>query len=139
MQLRIKTTGFTLTPSLEELARQKLLYPLERRISRETPADFPLDVELAKTTRHHEEGKVWKCEINLSLPHVQNTIFIEVIEESIEAAIDRAKDELERQVGEYKEKRASKFLRAARSLKDFSNVSRLARSAKGALRWFRRR
>ena len=139
MQLRLKTSGFSLTPSLKELSELKLLEPVERRLGSQMPEDTPLDVELAKITRHHEEGKIWKCEINLALPREKRTIYLEIMEESIEAAINMAKDELERQIGEYKEKRTAKFLRSARKLKDSVHVASLANKAKGVFKWFRRK
>ncbi|MEK9166296.1 MAG: hypothetical protein AAB846_01015, partial [Patescibacteria group bacterium] len=77
MQIRLKATGFPLTSALEELASEKLLRPIERRIGEEAPMDMPVDVELARTTRHHEEGKIWKCEVNLALPEERSTMFVE--------------------------------------------------------------
>lgn len=139
MRLRIKTSGFSLTPGLETMVREKLLIPLERRVGSLLPEESLLDVELAKTTKHHEEGKIWKCEVNIPVPHEKRTIYFSVIEESLEAAIDVAKDELERKVGEYKEKKSAKFLRSARMLKERMHIASLARRAKGAFRWFRRK
>ena len=139
MQLRIKTTGFALTPLLEKLCREKLLLPLEKRLGREFSEDLPLDVELAKITRHHEEGRIWKCEINMALPHEKKTLYAEVLEESIEAAVDVAKDDLEREVDRYKGRRFAQFRRAGRRLKEELHISRLAKRASNAYRWLRRR
>lgn len=139
MRLQLKTSGFSLTPSLRTLSEKKLLEPVERRLGKKMPEDTQLDVELAKITRHHEEGKIWKCEVNLALPHEHKTIYFAVLEESMEAAVNSAKDELERQIGEYKEKRTAKFLRVARKLKDRVHIASLARGAKGAYHWFRRK
>lgn len=129
MRLRLKSTGFSLTPSLQTIVSEKLLEPAERRLAGELPEDATLDVELAKVTRHHLEGKIWKCEVNLALPHDQRTIYVEVLSESLEAAVDGAKDELERQISGHKGRRFSKFLRAARRLKE---------EVRGVYRWFRR-
>jgi hypothetical protein len=60
MRFRLKATGFSLNPSLQALSEEKLLKPLERRLKSIADEDTPVDVELAKTTRHHEEGKIWK-------------------------------------------------------------------------------
>mgnify|MGYP001585339613 FL=1 len=139
MQIRLKATGFPLTSALEELASEKLLRPIERRIGKEAPEDMPVDVELARTTRHHEEGKIWKCEVNLALPEERSTMFVEGWGESLEAAIDEAKDEIERSVTDYKGKRLAKFLRVARSVKEELRISRLARRAGNVYRWIRRR
>ena len=139
MQLKIKATGFPLTELLERLCDEKLRVPLEKRLGSEMPEDIPLEVELAKVTRHHEEGKIWKCEANLVIPHEQRTVFVEVLAESIEAAINEAKDELERQVSDYRRKKSAKFLRVARSLKEELHVSSLAKKAKGVYLWFKPR
>ncbi len=136
MRLRIKTSGFSLTPGLETLAQEKLLKPLVRRMGKHLQPESFIDVELAKITQHHEEGKIWKCEVNVPLPHDKRTIYLEVIEENIEAAIDVAKNELERQIGEYKEKRFAKFLRSARAAKDRMRIATLALGAKN---WFRKK
>ena len=138
MRLRIKSTGFGLTPSLETLAAQKILKPLERRVGQELPVDTVVDVEFAKTTRHHLEGKIWKCEVNFPMPGERRTIYVEALAESLEAAIDGAKDELERQISAQKGKRFSKFLRAARSVKEEFHITSLARRARGVYHWIRR-
>src|SRR3989344_9010421 len=49
----------------------------------------------------------------------------------MEAAINGAKDELERKAGVYKDKKAAKFLRFARKLKENFHVTRLAKRAGG--------
>ena len=139
MRLRIKSTGFGLTPSLETLAAQKILKPLERRVGQKLPVDTVVDVEFAKTTRHHLEGKIWKCEVNFPMPGERRTIYVEALAESLEAAIDGAKDELERQISVQKGKRFSKFLRAARSVKEEFHITSLARRASSIYRWVRRK
>ena len=138
MRLRIKSTGFGLTPSLETLAAQKILKPLEKRVGQELPVDTVVDVEFAKTTRHHLEGKIWKCEVNFPMPGERRTIYVEALAESLEAAIDGAKDELERQISAQKGKRFSKFLRAARSVKEEFYITSLARRARRVYHWIRR-
>ncbi|KKW18266.1 MAG: hypothetical protein UY61_C0087G0004 [Candidatus Adlerbacteria bacterium GW2011_GWC1_50_9] len=121
--MKIKSTGFALMPSLETLAAQKILKPLEKRVGQELPVDTVVDVEFAKTTRHHLEGKIWKCEVNFPMPGERRTIYVEALAESLEAAIDGAKDELERQISAQKGKRFSKFLRAARSVKEEFHIT----------------
>jgi len=128
------------------LAEEKLLAPVEKRLGSELPADHFLEVELAKVTNHHEEGRIWKCEANLALPHIKRTLYAKAMAESLEVAIDEAKDEILREIGDYKNKRSSQFLRVARKLKDYMHVTRLAQSARFATkhagnlyRWIRRK
>ncbi len=103
------------------------------------PEATPVDVELARTTRHHEEGNIWKCEVNVPLPDEKTTIFVEGWGESLEAAVNKAKDEIERRVGDYKGRRSARFLRVSRAVKDEFRISSLARRAGEAYRWIRRR
>lgn len=139
MQMRVKATGFPLTPELTQLAEEKLLQPIERRLGQQVPEAMPVDVELARTTRHHGEGKIWKCEVNVPLPNEKTTIFVEGWGESLEAAVDEAKDEIERRVGDYKGRRTARFLRVSRAIKDEFRVYSLARRAGEVYRWIRRR
>ncbi len=112
MGLRIKASGLELTPRLEQLCKEKLLQSFENRVCKGSFAYLTLDVELSKETRHHESGKIWKCEINLAFPHIQKTIYFAARDESIEAAIDTAKDELEREIS------AASVLKFARRMKE---------------------
>ena len=121
------------------MAEEKILIPIQKRLSREHSPDHVLDIELAKTTQHHEEGKIWKCEANIALPQRQRTIYAVALAESLEAAIDDAKYEIEREIMDYKEKRFSKFVKMARDLKDRTHVTRLAQMPGDLYRWIRRK
>src|SRR3989344_3654045 len=138
MQIKIKATGFKLTDGIGDLAREKILLPLQKRLGAELPSDQVLEVELAKITNHHEEGMIWKCEANIALPHKQQTLYAKSIAESLEGAIDEAKDEIEREAMDYKNKRTAKFLRVARQLKERVHITRLAQSASDLYKWIRR-
>ena len=139
MQIKIKSTGFKLTEGLRVLAEEKLLSPVQKRLGSELPAEHFLEVELAKVTEHHEEGRIWKCEANLALPHIKQTLYARAMAESLEVAIDDAKDEILREISDYKNKRSSKFLRVARQLKDYVHVTRLAQRAGDFYRRMRRK
>lgn len=139
MRIQIKATGFKLTPGLRSLTEEKLLYPLEKKIGNELSSDHVLNVELGKVTNHHEEGKIWKCEANLDLPKRQRTLYANALCESLEEAIDSAKDQIERKVGDYKNKRATKFLHYARKFKEHLRITRLAQSTSEVYRWLRRK
>lgn len=123
MRLRLKATGFLLSPWLEELAEDKILKPLTIRIGRTSSPESFLDVELSKVTRHHNEGRIWKCEINLPLPGAGKTLYVEAIEESLEDAVDRAKEELEREIATYRGSKTAKAMRLSRRIKEQSRKS----------------
>ena len=139
MQIKIKATGFKLTDGIGDLAREKILLPLQKRLGAELPSDQVLEVELAKITNHHEEGMIWKCEANIALPHKQQTLYAKSIAESLEAAIDETKDEIEREVMDYKNKRSAQFLRVARKVKERVHLTRLAQMPGDLYRWIRRK
>ena len=135
-----------MTEGIKLLVEEKILSPLERRLGSELAGDHILEVELAKVTNHHEEGKIWKCETNIALPHIKRTLYAKSLSESLEAAIDETKDEIEREATDFKNKRLAKFLKMARQLKDRSHITRLAqfpsyatKRASELYRWIRRR
>ena len=73
------------------------------------------DVELAKTTRHHQKGDIFKAEINLT---VSGKLIRAVAEEwDLRVAIDAVKDELQREIKGNKEKSESLYKKGARLFK----------------------
>jgi ribosomal subunit interface protein len=80
-------------------------------------ADALCEVELAKTTEHHKSGEIYKAEINITFAGRQ---FYVVSEESdIYAAVDRMRDEAEREIVSNKKKYLTVFRRGAGKLKNF--------------------
>lgn len=89
----------------------KLLGPLDKEM------DLQMDVELAKSTKHHRHGKIWYAEANLVMPYVKAPVRARALELTIFAAIDEVKNELEREIKKYKDKTRTKTIRTARKLK----------------------
>jgi ribosomal subunit interface protein len=56
-------------------------------------------IEIGKTTKHHKNGKIFYAEINLELPHRLLRATVEA--EDLYEAIDRVKEELEREILRY--------------------------------------
>lgn len=73
------------------------------------PLPHDIHIECIKTTRHHQKGEIFACEAHLRLP--KRTLMATAQANDIYAAIDRLKDELERQLTKYKELPASKARR----------------------------
>ncbi|MFA7169515.1 MAG: ribosome-associated translation inhibitor RaiA [Candidatus Paceibacterota bacterium] len=81
-------------------------------------------VELAKTTQHHQQGDIYKAEVNLDLP---KKMFRSVVEsDDIYKAIDDVKDELRIMINEYKTERIGKTRRGRRLIKNLKRISPLA-------------
>jgi putative sigma-54 modulation protein len=112
MQIKIKTTNFSLTPAINSYLENKL-----NSLDKLLPKDESIfaDVELAKTTRHHQKGDIFKAEINLT---VSGKLIRAVAEEwDLRVAIDAVKDELQREIKGNKEKSESLYKKGARLFK----------------------
>ena len=118
MRVHIKTTNFKLTPAVKALAEEKLILPAEKLLeSLNNKTDIIFEAELAKTTKHHKEGKVWRCEINLDLPRIKNILRAAALGKSLEEAINLVKSKLEREIKKYKDKLAIKDREIIREIK----------------------
>lgn len=118
MKVRIFTKNFTLTPALEGAVDDKLARPVSKLLgSVDEEMDLPMDVELAKSTKHHKHGKIWYAEANLTAPFAASVIRARAMEVSIFAAIDEVKKELEREIKKYKDKTRTRAIRTARKIK----------------------
>ncbi len=112
MRINIKTKNFSLTPSIETYLREKL-----DSLDKILPYNDSIfaDVELARTTRHHQKGDIFRAEVNLT---ISGKLIRSVAEQwDLRVAIDRVRDELGRKITSNKEKSASLYKRGARMLK----------------------
>ena len=112
MKIDLKTKNFEITPSIKTYLQEKM-----DSLDKFLPNDESIfaDVELAKTTKHHQKGDIFMAEINLNLPGR----LIRVVSEEwdLRVAIDAAKDNLRREITGNKERVASLYRRGARLLK----------------------
>lgn len=60
-------------------------------------------VEIGRTTRHHYKGPVFRAEVQMRLPG--KSLRAEAVREDLKLAIVEVKDELQRELKEYKERR----------------------------------
>lgn len=81
-------------------------------------------VELAKTTQHHQQGDIYRAEVNLELP--KKTLRSVVESDDIYKAMDGVKDDLRIMINEYKTERIEKTRRGRRMIKDLKRISSLA-------------
>ena len=72
-------------------------------------------VEIGKETRHHKKGSVFWAECQMRFP--KRTLRSVAESDNIKQAITEVKDELQRELKQYKEKLISKTKRGARVLK----------------------
>ncbi len=112
MKIDLKTTNFEITLSIKTYVQEKL-----DALDKFLPNDESIfaDVELAKTTKHHQKGDIFKAEVNLKVP---GRLIRAVAEKwDLHVAIDAVKDELQREITMNKEKKLSLYRRGARLLK----------------------
>lgn len=120
MKLNIKTTNITLSESIEDYLRKKLM-TLDKLVEFDRDNVY-LQAELGRTTHHHKAGEIFRAEVNLHIGGKAHRAVAEA--EDLYAAIDQMKDELARVVREGKEKRISIVRRGAQKLKDLLRFGR---------------
>jgi ribosomal subunit interface protein len=124
MRIVVKTTNLTLTPSLATFldermhAIAKLVARMEARSRDAAFGDRGVvaRVELARTTRHHRKGDVFRAEITLDLPS-KKILRTEAEGDDLYRAIVEARDELRREIRSFKEKRSTLVRVGGRELK----------------------
>ncbi len=125
MNIIIKGTNLELHNDLKEYVNSKI-GGLKKFVENEhlAPGSIVARVELARTTRHHQQGDVYKAEVNLQLP---KKMFRSVVEsDDIYKSIDDGKDELRTMIVGYKDERNTKIRAGARIIKRLKQLSPLA-------------
>lgn len=113
MKIVIKTTNIELTPSLKELIEEEInsLERFSKILQDEKYYDHFFGkgkprieawVEVGKTTRHHKKGDVFRAEAQMRFP--KKSLRSEAVAKNLRQAITEVKDELQRQLKQYKEK-----------------------------------
>src|SRR3990167_2922342 len=112
MKINLKTKNFNLTQSIETYLKDKL-NSLDKFLMFDD--SMYADVELAKTTKHHQNGDIFKAEVNLKVP---GRLIRAVAEEwDLRVAIDAIRGELQKEIKINKEKNLSLYKKGARMLK----------------------
>lgn len=120
METRIKTTEVELTDYLRNLIDKKIIGVINKFFKKSDPEteSVLVDIELGRTTKHHLEGRIWKCEVNITLPGAGLPMRIEAITEKMDNSVNKAKKELERNLRKFKAKKIFRVRKAARFLKN---------------------
>lgn len=101
--IKIKTTNISLTPAIEDYTRKKI-GSLDKFLAHYTheSGEFIFEIEVEKTTEHHRHGDVFRAEINFTAGSVN--FRAEATKDDLYAAVDEAKDEMERELRRGKNK-----------------------------------
>ena len=127
MKIILKGRDFEITGSVEDYLRKKIK-SLEKLFKNYDEALMKAEVEVGRTTRHHQTGDIFRAEINLS---VGGKLFrAESERDDIFAAIDEVRDDLEREIKKFKTKKETISIRGARSIAKQFKISPLARFKK---------
>lgn len=114
MAINLKGTNIKITPEISGYL-DKRLEGVRKFLPKEGDS-FLADVELGKTTNHHQTGNIFRAEITV---HIGGRSFRAVSEQSdLYRAIDNMKDEVTRELSSYKEKRISLIRRGGQKIKN---------------------
>lgn len=127
MKIHIKATNIDLTSDIKDYVEKKLSI-LDRYIDSEIP-EIIARVNVGTDTTHHQQGNIFKTDINLDLPG--KMLRAESKKEDLYASIDEAKDNMERQINKHKKTIITKKHRAALMLKRIKSLP--------GLEWFKRK
>jgi len=126
MKIVIKTKNLKLNQALRQYIREKLdsLEKFSKILYTETYFDHFFGkgkprveawVEIAKTTLHHKKGPVFWAECQMRFP--RRSLRSTARSKDLRLAIDEVKDELQRQLKQYRNKLTAQTKRRARVLK----------------------
>ena len=122
MRIILKGTNLELNQELRDYVDEKI-GGLDRFLEN-IDGTLEARVELAKTTRHHQHGDIYRAEVNLDF---SGKVLRAVEEkEDLFTAIDGIENELKREIIKFKTKRTTETRRGARIIKKFKHLSPLS-------------
>ncbi len=113
MNTNIKMTNTTMTPSISEYVAKRLK-KAGNLLSGDQSAQC--DVELAKTTSHHNKGDIFKAEVHIV--GAGKNLYASAEKNDLYAAIDAVRDDIVRELKAGKGKRLSYIRRSGARVKD---------------------
>lgn len=114
--MNITAKNFDLTPSIREYIEKKGTQAL----SALPDAPTHIDVEVDRTTNHHQKGDVFHVRFHVQIPHGE--LYAEETTEDLYAAIDIAAQELQRQSEDDKEKKQTRQRKARRTMRSWKSI-----------------
>ena len=114
MNIKIRSINFDITPAIDEYVSKKVS-SLEKFL--EVSDGSICEVEVGRTTKHHNSGDIFKAEINLTQPGSKQ-VYAVAEAEDLYSAIDIVRDEAERSIVSRKTKNTTLFRRGASQVKN---------------------
>lgn len=116
MQIRIKSTEFEMTTEVQVYLEQKIA-AIEKLLAHNARM-ARCEVELGRAVGHSQQGDVWRAEIIVLHEGMRHVA--EATGESVNAAIDVAKDEILQQLRKNKDRSTTLMRRLGNRLKKFA-------------------
>lgn len=114
MKINIKTTSVELSPAIHSYLNKKVV-AFEKLINKNDES-AALNAILAKVSRHHQKGDIFKVEMNL---HISGKVFQASYEsEDLYSAMDTVKDEIVKELKTYKDKKVSLVRKGGSKIKN---------------------
>ena len=116
MKVEVKTTNMEMTQAISNYLTEKLI-DLERLINVKEDTEVLAEIEIGKTTEHHQSGEnLFRSEMNLS---ISGKLYRSVSEKAdIYEAIDEMKDEVMRLLRKDKGKEETLIKKGGRKAKE---------------------
>ena len=113
MNIQIKTTTLSLTPAVSEYIEKRMA-----SVSKffENDSTVRCDIELARTTNHHNKGDIFKAEVHIVAK--DKNVYASVEKEDLYVAIDLVRDDVIRNIVSSNDKKRSLIRRGGAKIKD---------------------
>lgn len=126
MRITIRQKNLEITPALATYVESKVVKPVRRLLKWVSEKELPiLDLELGRSTRHHQKGKVYQARASLALDG--KLLRAEVDDVDIRTALDLLQEELEREILSYKNRLTALARRGSRQAKRLLRFAPAAR------------
>lgn len=121
MKIKITTTSIELTSAIKAYVEEKIR-TVEKFAIPHDEEEVLVEVEIGKTTNHHQSGDIFRAEANL---RVRGKYFRASSEKSdLYAAIDDIRDDLVRELSSHKDKTRTLFRKGAGMIKNLLRFGR---------------
>src|SRR3989338_9607651 len=114
MKIKLRSKNFDITPAIDEYVSKKIS-TLEKFL--DTKNESLCEVEIGRTTKHHNTGDIFKAEINIVQPG-NKQIYVVAEEIDLYTAIDIVRDEAEQAIVSRKNKYKTLFKKGAIRMKE---------------------
>ena len=117
MRISINAKDIELTSALEAHIEEKFTSHIRRFVEGKNDPDLPtLHLEVGRSTKHHKKGMIFYAEASLEMGKTLLTAKVE--SEDVYSACDMLRDEMEREVKKFSEKRQTLQKKGAREAKE---------------------